>query len=96
MLQGKLQAMFTVSVILLVIISASMSFPADHQPGYDSYRPDNIIKERRAEEPLYPSYDNSPQSGGARKGRRGYNYGAGKEERRDGPSYYGPNDHTDS
>lgn len=80
----RLQAMF-VALLLLVMISASMSLPADYQPGYDSYQPRDYSEDKREPDP--------PRS---RHGRRGYSdsayvYGADRQQRRKVPdSYYEP------
>lgn len=82
----RLQAIF-VAFLLLVMITASMSLPADYQPGYDSYHPKYYSGDKR----------NPPQNSRARHGKRGYQadsayvYGADREQRRKVPdSYYEP------
>lgn len=79
----RLQAMFAV-FILLVMVSTSMTAPANYQLGYNSYKPQYGSNYKR--EPQHP----------IRKGRRGdidsaYNYGADREQRRNAPdTYYEP------
>ena len=85
MCHRRLQALF-VAHVLLVMISASMSLPVDYQPGYDSYQPRVLSKDKR--EP-------GPQTM-ARHGRRGYYdsayvYGVDRQQRRKVPdTYYEP------
>lgn len=81
----RLQAIF-VAFLLLVMISASISLPADYEPGYDSYQPRDYSDDKREPDPPRP-----------RKGKRGYKadsvyvYGADREQRRRVPdSYYEP------
>lgn len=79
----RFQTTFAV-FILLVMISSSISFPADYQPRHGIYKTD------------YGSKDKRRPPHGARKGRRGYvnpvySYGQDKEQRRDVSSYYEPN-----
>lgn len=78
-----LQAIF-VALLLLVMFSASMSLPADYEPGYDSYQPRDYSNDKREPPKI-------------RHGKRGYQadsayvYGADREQRRKVPdSYYEP------